>query len=36
MRIRKDEIKHFLFADGMFVYIKNPKDFIKKTLRNKT
>ena len=32
IQIRKEEIKHLLFADGMILYIENPKDSIRKLL----
>ena len=32
VQIRKEEIKHSLFADGMVLYIENPKDSIRKLL----
>ena len=32
IQIRKEEVKFSLFADGMILYLENPKDSIKKLL----
>ena len=32
IQIRKEEVKISLFADGMIMYIENPKDSIRKLL----
>lgn len=32
IRIWKEEVKPSLFADGMILYIENPKEYFKKTL----
>ena len=32
IQIRKEEVKLLLFADGMILYIENPKDSIRKLL----
>ena len=32
IQIRKEEVKLSLFADGMILYIENPKDSIRKLL----
>ena len=35
IQITKEEVKLLFFADGMIIYIDDPKDYIKKTVKIK-